>query len=161
MDNDGSIPIREDNYHLFRYSYEQLFQAMRMLRLPYSDVEQMFRRMIFNVLATNCDDHTNFFSLRLVKYQKWELAPAHDICFSYDPQNIWVNQQTFSINGKHIGIKEEYFLKIAKENNIKKTKIIIQEINEVVKQWETFAIKAKVARKLSNYMLQYLRPISK
>jgi serine/threonine-protein kinase HipA len=88
MDTDGSIPTREDNYHLFSYSYEQVFQTMRMLRLPYSDAEQMFRRMVFNVLATNCDDHTKNFSVRLVKDQKWELAPAYDICFSYDPQNV-------------------------------------------------------------------------
>lgn len=154
--------IQHFNYnHLFSYSYEQLFQTMRMLRLPYSDAEQMFRRMVFNVLATNCDDHTKNFSFRLVKDQKWKLAPAYDICFSYDPQNVWVNQQTLSINGKHIGINEEDFLKIAKENNIKKAKIIIQEINEVVKQWETFAVKAKLGRKLSDYILQYLRPLSR
>src|SRR6185503_1196916 len=58
------------------FSYEQLFQAMRELKLPYPAAEQMFRRMVFNVLARNCDDHTKNFAFRLRKEDKWELAPA-------------------------------------------------------------------------------------
>ena len=76
------------------YSYEQVFQTMRSLRLSYPEAEEMFRRMTFNVIATNYDDHTKNFSFILEKDQPWKLAPAYDLCFSYDPQNHWVNRQT-------------------------------------------------------------------
>ncbi len=74
---------------------------MRMLKMTYPEAEQMFRRMVFNVMATNCDDHTKNFSFRLKQNNKWELSPAYDVCYSYDPTNVWVNQHTLSINGKH------------------------------------------------------------
>lgn len=137
-----------DYNNLFGYSYEQIFQTMRLLRLPYPDAEQMFRRMVFNVLATNCDDHTKNFSFMLKKDAKWELAPAYDLCYSYDPANIWVKQQTLSINGKHKNIGKSDLMTIAKTNNIKKGKKIIDEINEVVKKWGDFASKAGVRAEL-------------
>ena len=65
------------------YSYEQLFQTMRILRLPYPEAEQMCRRMVFNVIARNCDDHTKNFAFRLKEGGNWELAPAYDICHAY------------------------------------------------------------------------------
>jgi serine/threonine-protein kinase HipA len=80
--------------------YEQLFQTMRELKLPYPDAEQMFRRMVFNVLARNCDDHTKNFAFRLKKDGKWELAPAYDVCHAYQPKHKWVSQHALTINGK-------------------------------------------------------------
>lgn len=74
------------------FSYEQLFQTMRELKLDYRDMEQMFRRMVFNVIARNCDDHTKNFSFRLKKDSQWELAPAYDICHAYRPGSEWVSQ---------------------------------------------------------------------
>jgi serine/threonine-protein kinase HipA len=133
-----------DYNNLFAYSYEQVFQTMRMLKLSYPEAEQMFRRMVFNVLATNCDDHTKNFSFRLKKAGKWELAPAYDVCYSFDPNNSWVNQQTLSINGKHKDINKNDLMTIAKANNIKKGEQIIDDINELVKNWSDFASKVKV-----------------
>jgi len=137
-----------DYNNLFGYSYEQVFQTMRMLRLTYPEAEQMFRRMVFNVLATNCDDHTKNFSFRLKQNGKWELAPAYDVCYSFDPNNIWVSQQTLSINGKHKSITKEDLLTLAKDNNIKKGEKIIDEINAVVKNWGDFASKVNVKKDL-------------
>ncbi len=134
-----------DYNNLFGYSYEQVFQTMRLLKLPYPQAEQMFRRMVFNVLATNCDDHTKNFSFRLKKDEKWELAPAYDVCYSYDPKNVWVNQQTLSVNGKHKDITQNDLMKIAKANNIKKGEKIIHDINIIVKNWSDFASIAKVS----------------
>lgn len=133
-----------DYGNLYGYGYEQVFQTMRMLNLPHPQAEQMFRRMVFNVLATNCDDHTKNFSFRLKKDGIWELAPAYDVCYSFDSTNIWVNQQTLSVNGKHKGINKNDFMTIAKANNIKKGEQIIDEINKVVKNWSDFALKVKV-----------------
>lgn len=131
---------------IYGYSYEQVFQTMRLLRLKYPEAEQMFRRMVFNVLATNCDDHTKNFSFRLKQNGEWRLAPAYDVCYSYDPENVWVNQQTLSINGKHKNLRKEDLMTVAKANNIKKGEKIIKEINTVVKSWKDFANRTKVKK---------------
>jgi serine/threonine-protein kinase HipA len=133
-----------DYNNLYGFSYEQLFQTMRVLKLTYPEAEQMFRRMVFNVLATNCDDHTKNFSFRLKKNAKWELAPAYDVCYSFDPANLWVSQQTLSINGKYKDIDKDDLMAIAATNNIKKGERIIDDINAVVKNWADFASLAKV-----------------
>lgn len=126
------------------YSYEQVFQTMRQLKLKYPEAEQMFRRMVFNVLATNYDDHTKNFSFILKKDGQWGLSPAYDVCYSYNPTNQWLLQQTLSINGKRNNITQSDLMTIAKANNIKKGETIISEINNVVKNWGDFAGSAKV-----------------
>ncbi|MEO1548725.1 MAG: HipA domain-containing protein, partial [Bacteroidota bacterium] len=133
---------------MYGYSYEQLFQTMRILRLTYPEAEQMFRRMVFNVLATNYDDHTKNFSFMLKKDGEWRLAPAYDLCFSFDPTNHWVNKQTLSVNGKRLDITKQDLLTIAQDNNLKKGKTILEEINAVVKSWNTYAEQAEVRKDL-------------
>lgn len=129
---------------MYGYSYEQVFQTMRLLHLTYPEAEQMFRRMVFNVLATNFDDHTKNFSFILKKDDRWRLAPAYDLCFSFDPTNHWVNKQTLSINGKRLEITKEDLMTIAKNNNIKKGDKIIDEMNTIIKSWTTYASQANV-----------------
>ena len=130
------------------FSYEQLFQTMRELRLDYPQAEQMFRRMVFNVLARNCDDHTKNFAFILKKERKWELAPAYDLCHAYRPESDWVSQHALSINGKRKNITREDLLTVAKSMSIKKGKAIIEEVNEVVSQWAMYADQVGVAAKL-------------
>ncbi len=137
-----------DYNNIYGYSYEQVFQTMRLLRLKYPEAEQMFRRMVFNVLATNCDDHTKNVSFRLKQDGEWQLSPAYDVCYSYDPKNVWVNQQTLSINGKHRNLGKEDLMTVAKANNIKKGEKIIKEINTVIKSWKDFANRTKVSKEL-------------
>lgn len=129
---------------MYGYSYEQVFQTMRLLQLTYPEAEQMFRRMVFNVLATNFDDHTKNFSFILKKDDRWRLSPAYDLCFSFDPTNHWVNKQTLSINGKRLEITKEDLMTIAKNNNIKKGDKIIDEMTSVIKSWTTYASQAHV-----------------
>lgn len=129
------------------YSYEQLFQTMRMLRLPYPQAEQMFRRMVFNVIARNCDDHTKNFAFRLKKEGEWELAPAYDICFAYRPDSTWISQHNLSINGKRKNISKEDLIAVAKSMNIKKANYIIEQISNTVKNWNDFAISVNVDSK--------------
>lgn len=126
------------------FSYEQLFQTMRMLHLPYPQAEQMFRRMVFNVIAKNCDDHTKNFAFRLKKDSNWELAPAYDICHAYRPDSIWVSQHSLSINGKRKNITRDDLITIAKSINIKKASNIITEINERVSNWNDYAEETRV-----------------
>jgi len=129
---------------MYGYSYEQLFATMRLLQLTYPEAEQQFRRMAFNVIATNYDDHTKNFSFLLKKGGAWQLAPAYDLCFAFDPTNHWVNKQTLSLNGKRLDITKEDLLTIARDNNIKKGAKIIEEINAVVAEWKTYAAYSNV-----------------
>ena len=144
---------------MYGYSYEQLFQTMRLLRLTYPEAEQMFRRMVFNVLATNYDDHTKNFSFILKKDEQWRLAPAYDLCFSFDPDNHWVNKQTLSVNGKRLHITKEDLMTIAKNNNIKKGEKIINDINSIVKSWYQYAEQAQVRSDLKKRIGNYLNCI--
>ncbi|MEN6618129.1 MAG: type II toxin-antitoxin system HipA family toxin [Rikenellaceae bacterium] len=121
------------------FSYEQLFQTMRELKLSYKDTEQMFRRMAFNVIARNCDDHTKNFSFRLKKDGKWELAPAYDICHAYRPESEWVSQHALSINNKRRDITKDDLIVIGQSIKNKKSASIIEEINETVSRWKKFA----------------------
>ncbi|MFZ4413813.1 MAG: type II toxin-antitoxin system HipA family toxin [Bacteroidales bacterium] len=145
---------------MFGYSYEQLFQTMRLLRLSYPEAEQMFRRMVFNVLATNFDDHTKNFSFILKKDEKWKLAPAYDLCYSYDPDNHWVSNQTLSINGKRINITKEDLMKIAKENKIKTGEKIIEQINSVIKTWKNYAEQSGVRTNISKKINENLNTLN-
>jgi len=129
------------------YSYEQLFQTMRALRLDYQEAEQMFRRMVFNIIARNCDDHTKNFSFRMKQDQEWTLTPAYDICYAYDPKSIWVSQHALSVNGKRKSQTKEDLLTIAKSMNIKKAHKLIKEINGVVHNWVKYAQKIEVDTK--------------
>lgn len=144
---------------MFGYSYEQVFQTMRLLRLTYPEAEQMFRRMVFNVLATNYDDHTKNISFILKKNEPWRLAPAYDLCFSYDPYNHWVSQQTLSVKGKRTEITRTDLMTIARDNNIKKGEKIIDQINTVVKAWDQYAVKARVRADLSERISRDLNVI--
>lgn len=126
------------------YSYEQLFQTMRLLRLPYPDAEQMYRRMVFNVIARNCDDHTKNIAFRLKEGADWELTPAYDICHAYRPDSIWVSQHALSIQGKRKGIDRDDLINFAKAMNIKKSPKIISEINSKVQNWKYYADQVNV-----------------
>lgn len=139
-----------DYNNMFAYSYEQLFGTMRQLKLTYPDAEQMFRRMVFNVMAVNYDDHTKNFAFRLKKDEKWELAPAYDVCYAYNPTNIWLSRLTLSINGKRTNITKNDIMTIANNNSIKKAGKIIDQIVSVVREWENYATSVKVRESLKH-----------
>jgi serine/threonine-protein kinase HipA len=133
---------------MYGYSYEQVFQTMRLLQMTYPEAEQMFRVMVFNVLSTNYDDHTKNFSFIMGRDRQWRLAPAYDLCFSFDPNNHWVSNQTLSVNGKRHGINKDDLMTIARDNNIKKGKKIIEDINSIVKSWNIYADRVEVRNDL-------------
>ncbi|MGB5983019.1 MAG: type II toxin-antitoxin system HipA family toxin [Nonlabens sp.] len=145
-----------DYNHVGEYSYEQLFQVMRMLRLPYPDAEEMYRRMVFNVIARNCDDHTKNFSFLLKKGEKWRISPAYDVCFAYDPKSIWVSKHSLSLNGKRDHIKREDLKTIAKSMNIKRPDQIIDRTKDVVSQWKSYASKTGVSKDLSDHIQKHI-----
>lgn len=128
------------------YSYEQLYQTMRELKLTYAEAEQMFRRMVFNVVARNCDDHTKNFTFILKEGGRWELAPAYDVCHAYRPGSDWVSHHALSINGKRDNITREELMIIGKSIRNKKSKEIIDEIVDKVSNWNHYASIADVDR---------------
>ncbi len=126
------------------FAYEQAFQTIRTLRLPAKDTEQLYKRMVFNVIARNLDDHTKNISFMMHKTGKWQLAPAYDLTYSYDPSSQWVSQHNLSINGKTKNITKEDLLKVGKEMNVKKAKVIIENTKRIVKNWAVYAKKTGV-----------------
>lgn len=149
--------LKHFDYNLMNsFSYEQLFQCMRELKLSYADAEQMFRRMVFNVIARNCDDHTKNFSFLLKQGGKWELAPAYDICHAYRPGSEWVSQHAMSINGKRKEITIADLLLVGKSIRCKKASEIIAEINNTVNQWEKFADEVHVNSMLRDEIAETL-----
>ncbi|SFO68688.1 serine/threonine-protein kinase HipA [Algoriphagus ornithinivorans] len=141
--------IRHFDFNLVGvYSYEQVFETMRMLRLTYPEAEQQFVRMVFNVLARNCDDHTKNFAFLMDQTGKWALSPAYDICHAYRPGSIWVSRQSLQVNGKREGITDSDFLKVAQKMNIKRPEEKIERVKQAVKRWGEFAEEAKVEPRL-------------
>jgi serine/threonine-protein kinase HipA len=138
------------------YSYEQLFETMRSLLLPYTAAEQLYRRMVFNVMAKNCDDHTKNFSFIMDKTGEWKLAPAFDVCHAYRPGSTWVSQHSLSVNGKRQNITKDDLLQVAKNMNIKKADAIIKEVNAVVSQWNDFAKQTNVHTELKDAIAKTL-----
>ncbi len=138
------------------FSYEQLFETMRSMLLPYTDAEQLFRRMVFNVMAKNCDDHTKNFSFLMSKSGQWKLAPAFDICHSYRPGSIWVSQHSLSINGKRQNITRNDLMEVAKNMNIKKADKIIKQMNAIVSRWNDFADQTNVQSDLRDAVAKTL-----
>lgn len=145
---------------MYSYSYEQVFQTMRMLRLTYPEAEEMFRRMVFNVVATNYDDHTKNFAFRLKQDKRWELAPAFDVCYANDPTNQWVNRQTLSINTKIENITKEDLLTIAKANSLKNGDRIIEQTVEVVNSWNKYANEVEIRKDLGEWIGKNLAKVS-
>ncbi len=129
------------------HSYEQAFQVMRVLGLPYPAAAELFRRMCFNVVAVNCDDHTKNISFLMDPQGEWHLAPAYDVTYAYHPESLWLRQHQMSVNGKRTGITRDDLLAVAKAMNIKKAAAIIDEVKAGVKKWKTFAKKAEMPAK--------------
>lgn len=128
------------------YSYEQAFQVMRQLRLPYADAEQLFLRMTFNVMARNQDDHTKNISFLMDASGVWRLSPAYDMAYAFDPDNKWIRHHQLSLNGKRTNITREDLLLVAKEMNIKKANDLINEIAAGLKKWKLLAKQAGVPK---------------
>ncbi len=126
------------------YSYEQAFQIMRQIKLPYSDMQELFRRMVFNVIARNQDDHTKNISFLMDEMGTWSLSPAYDVSYAYDPVNKWLKEHQMTINGKSKEIQRSDIIQLAQRMNIKKPDAIIGHVKKIVLMWPEYAEKAGV-----------------
>ncbi len=139
------------------YSYEQAFNVMRALRLPYSQAQEMFRRLVFNVVIRNQDDHTKNISFLMDRKGKWTLSPAYDMGFAYNPNGGWTAQHQMSINGKFDDITRQDLLEFAKRNNIKEATEIIDRIAEVSSRWPLLARECEVPQPMIDAIMPNLK----
>lgn len=123
-------------------SYEQLLITLSELELPHDAFVEVFRRMIFNVMGRNCDDHTKNFSFILKEGGRWQLAPAYDVTFAHNPNGEWTNQHLMSVNGKFKNITAEDVIEVANRFGVGEVKTLMLEVGSAIKLWPTFAKKA-------------------
>ncbi|MEA4980911.1 MAG: type II toxin-antitoxin system HipA family toxin [Petrimonas sp.] len=139
------------------YSYEQTFGVMRRLHLPYPDMEQMYRRMVFNVIARNHDDHTKNHSFIMTEAGEWRLAPAYDLCFSYSAAGKWTNRHQMSVNNKRDNFTKEDLLTVGRNIGIRNYLYIVDEIIDVVSKWSSYAKENEVNPQYAEHISKVLR----
>ena len=122
-----------------RHSYEEMLGIMRIMRMQHGDIDQMFRRMVFNVIMRNQDDHTKNFSFLMDKKGKWRLSPAYDVTYAYDPRNFWTNQHQMSVNGRFEGIGRDDLKEFAHNAGIKDPDDVIDTVLSVASEWHSYA----------------------
>ncbi|MBC2714778.1 MAG: type II toxin-antitoxin system HipA family toxin [Desulfobacteraceae bacterium] len=126
------------------YGYEQAFSVMRKLRLSRADAIAQYRRMVFNVIARNQDDHTKNIAFLMEQDGRWRLSPAFDVIYSHNPVGKWTNQHQMSINGKRDHFTAADLMAVGELISIPKPLEIIRQVGDSVKQWPEFARKAGV-----------------
>lgn len=124
------------------HDYSQLFMVISNLRLGDDAISQAFRRMAFNVMAKNCDDHTKNFAFLLKQGESWELAPAYDITHAYNPHGEWTYQHLMSVNGKFNGIKRSDLLIEAERFGVRRPLDLLSEVRSALDSWQQFSTDA-------------------
>ena len=122
-----------------RHSYEEVFGVIRKMNLPMDASQQLFRRMVFNVVARNNDDHTKNFSFLMDRNGKWQLAPAYDLCYSYKPGGRWIGQHQLSLNGKQDEFTRKDIQTVGENMGIRRCNEMIDEVVDAVSHWNTIA----------------------
>ena len=131
------------------YSYEQAFEVMRKLRLSKAEATEQYRRMLFNIIARNQDDHTKNISFLMGSNGKWKLSPAYDVTYSHNPAGKWTNQHQMSVNGKRDHFTKEELIYTGKSISINKPEEIINDVIAAVDKWPEYAKEAGVKKKAS------------
>jgi serine/threonine-protein kinase HipA len=128
------------------YSYENAFEIMRQLKLPYLQTEQLFRRMVFNIIARNQDDHTKNIAFLMDRSGEWKLSPAYDLTYAFNPSGIWTHQHQMSVNGKRDGFDNTDLITTGEKLNLKKSKEILEEITMTIANWDIYSKTAGIPK---------------
>ncbi|MBP2160488.1 MULTISPECIES: type II toxin-antitoxin system HipA family toxin [Asticcacaulis] len=134
------------------YSYEQAMLVMRQLNLGMEAIEEQFRRMAFNIVARNQDDHVKNIAFLMDKSGQWTLSPAYDVNYAYNPTGEWTSRHQMSMNGKLDGFALEDFKAAGSVCSMKRGRpeTILAEVIEAVKRWPEFAAEAGVSTKAAD-----------
>ena len=141
------------------YSYEQAFGVMRKLRLSKAEAAEQFRRMVFNIVARNLDDHTKNISFLMTPDGKWRLAPAYDVIYAHNPAGKWTNQHQMSANGKRDRFTRQDLLAVADSISLGKADEIINDVCRAVEHWPEFARLAGVRDPVIEEIRTHHRPL--
>ena len=142
-------------------SYAQLFSTILKLELPYGDLEEAFRRMAFNVMGRNCDDHTKNFSFLLREGSAvWALSPGYDITFAHNPNGEWTHQHLMSVNGKFKDIEVTDLLLEAERFGVGTAKRVIEEVRAAILRWPQFARQADIPKAQTAEIQGLLLPLN-
>lgn len=141
------------------YGYEQAMLIMRRLGLPTSAVEEMFRRMTFNIIARNQDDHVKNIAFLMDRKGTWSLAPAFDVAYSFNPSGVWTSSHQMTMNGKRDNFSMSDFKACAATVSLKRGRAesIVAEVRDAVEKWPEFAEAAKVSESWTMQIRNNLR----
>jgi serine/threonine-protein kinase HipA len=141
------------------HDYSQLFMTASVLGLDDRAVDQIFRRMAFNVMARNCDDHTKNFTFLLRQDQPWELAPAYDVTHAYNPKGEWTYQHQMSVNQKFDDISRADLLAVADRFSVRKPEKVLSDLRAAIDNWSQFAKQANLSPALQDRVAKHLLPL--
>jgi serine/threonine-protein kinase HipA len=127
------------------HDVSQFLMAVQQLHMGYPGIEEAFRRVAFNVMAANCDDHSKNASFMLREGGAWELAPAYDVTHAYNPKGEWTYQHLMSVNGKFADISRDDLLAVADEFGVGTAPTVLEQVADAVSSWPEFAGAAKVS----------------
>lgn len=127
------------------HDYSQCLGVMRQLRMSPAAFEQAFRRIAFNVMARNCDDHTKNVSFILREQKYWELAPAYDLIYAYNPKGEWTYQHLMSVNGRFDRVRRDDLLILADRFQVGAAPRLLAQVRDAVSQWPDFAARARLS----------------
>jgi serine/threonine-protein kinase HipA len=141
------------------YAYEQALLVIRQLGLPMNTIEEQFRRMTFNIIARNQDDHVKNIAFLMDKAGRWSLAPAFDVTYSFQPSGKWTSQHQMTLNGKRDGFTLDDFRACAEAVSMKRgrAEAILEEVRRVVARWPLFAKEAGVSADWQDKIARTLR----
>ena len=132
------------------YGYEQALMTMRRMKLSKKEQLQQYRRMVFNVIARNQDDHTKNIAYLMNQQGEWSLSPAFDMTHSYKPGEGWTQTHQMSINGKRDHFTRQDLIDVAQNNDLKNPENVIADVIKAVEQWPAFAADAGVSDQKTN-----------
>ncbi len=141
------------------YSYEQAMKTIMELDLPKESVEEQFRRMVFNVMGRNQDDHVKNIAFLMDKTGQWQLSPAFDVTYSYNPDGQWTGSHQMSINGKRDDFTLYDFEECASRVSIRKSRAheIIEQVSKAIAKWPEHAAFAGVSEERAKVISKTLR----
>ena len=139
-------------------SYEEIFRLCRKMRLPAPDIEQLFRRAVFNFLSCVCDDHDKNISFVMDENGKWRLSPAYDVTFSANLGNRFIDDRhSMTVGGADRSVTEGRFLRLAEENDVKRASAIIGEVADAVGNFSSIAMQTGLDGNVSRIIFSYIQ----
>jgi serine/threonine-protein kinase HipA len=141
------------------YSYEQALRIIRKLGLPMDSVEEQYRRMVFNVLARNQDDHVKNIAFLMDRKGTWSLSPAFDVTYSFNSSGEWTSKHQMTVNGKRDDFTMGDLKAVGRVASMKRGResAIFEQVHSAVSRWRDFSEEAQVDDYRSDQVRSTLR----